>query len=75
MEQFEIYRSRVAQGVAGRWSRVYHPKVIGDDAVAASTAGHGMGTRGAIILKHFAKGSVEIFPKGLHPEESYDVRF
>ena len=72
---FEIYRYWVTQGVAGRWSHVFHPKVVGDDPVYYFQRLSQDGHRGAIILKHFAKGSVEIFPKGLHPEESYDVRF
>jgi len=72
---FEIYRYLVAQCVAGRWSHVYHPEVKGDEPVYYFQRLSQDGHRGVIILKHFAKGSIDLYPKGLHPEESYDVRF
>jgi hypothetical protein len=72
---FEIYRYLVAQGVAGRWSHVFHPEVKGDDPVYYFERLSRDGRKGVIILKHFAQGSIELHPKGLHPEETYDLRF
>jgi hypothetical protein len=72
---FEIYRYLVTQGVAGRWSHVFHPGVKGDDPVYYFERLNREGEKGVIILKHFIHGSVELYPKGLHPEETYDLRF
>jgi hypothetical protein len=72
---FEIYRYLVAQGVAGRWSHVYHPVVNGDDPVYYFQRLSRDGRKGVVILKHFATGPVDLYPKGLHSEETYDVRF
>jgi hypothetical protein len=72
---FEIYRYLVAQGVAGRWSHVFHPQVKGDDPVYYFERLSRDGNKGVIILKHFTHGSVELHPKGLHPEQTYDLRF
>jgi hypothetical protein len=72
---FEIYRYLATQGVAGRWSHVFHPEVRGDDPVYYFERLNRDGRKGVIILKHFAKGSIDLYPKGLHPEEAYDLRF
>lgn len=72
---FEIYHYLVSQGVAGRWSRVYHPRVDGDDHVFYFQRLSRDGKRGAIILKHFHRGGGTVYPKGLLPTTTYDVRF
>ena len=72
---FEIYHYLVQQGVAGRWSQVYHPRVEGDDPVFYFERLSQDGQRGAVILKHFLPGQVTVYPKGLSAEKSYDVRF
>lgn len=72
---FEIYHYWVQQGVAGRWSQVYHPRVEGDDPVYYFERLSRDGQRGAIILKHFLQGEVKVYPKGLNGEHTYDVRF
>jgi len=74
-KNFEIYHYLVQQGVAGRWSLVYHPKVEGDDPVYYFQRLSQNGKRGVIILKHFPDGEIKVFPKGLERQESYDVRF
>ena len=55
------------QGVGGRWSQVYHPRVEGDDPVFYFQRLSQDGKRGLLILKHFPKGGVTLFPKGLQP--------
>ncbi len=72
---FEIYHYLVREGVAGRWVQVYHPKIEGDDPIFYLERLNSDGHRGAIVLKHFISGQVHIYPKGLHPGETYDVRF
>jgi len=72
---FQIYHYLVQEGVAGRWSLVYHPRVEGDDPVYYFERLSRDGKRGVIIMKHFAQGRVKIFPKGLEPQGIYDVRF
>lgn len=72
---FEIYHYLFQRGVAGRWSRVYHPKVEGDEPVFYFQRLSQDGKRGVVILKHFVKGEVKVYPKGLNGQEIYDVRF
>jgi hypothetical protein len=72
---FEIYHYLVSQGVAGRWVQVYHPRVEGDDPIYYLERLSADGKRGVIILKHFLKGEMEVYPKGLQAEGAYDVRF
>ena len=72
---FEIYHYLVREGVAGRWVQIYHPRVEGDDPIFYLQRMNSDGHRGSIILKHFTSGQIRIYPKGLHPEEIYDVRF
>ena len=72
---FEVYRYLLSHGVAGRWSRVYHPRVDGDEPVYYLQRSSADGRRGVIILKRFIEGTAAVFPKGLRPDETYDVRF
>lgn len=72
---FEIYHYLVTQEVAGRWSHVFHPEVRGDDPVYYFERLNRDGSKGVVILKRFVKGSVEMYPKGLQPAVTYDVRF
>ena len=65
----------VREGVAGRWVQIYHPRVEGDASIFYLERLSSDGHRGAIVLKHFVSGSIRIYPKGLHPEELYDIRF
>jgi hypothetical protein len=71
----EIYRFLQREGVAGRWSYVFHPRVEGDveDAYFQRTS-HDR-TKACIILKHRAPGAVTIYPRGLLAEHAYVVGF
>lgn len=71
----EIYRYLLQQGAAGRWSRVYHPRVEGDDPVYYFQRLSRDGKRGVVILRRFPKHRIRIYPKGLNAVETYDVRF
>lgn len=71
----EIYHYMVQQGVAGRWSLVYHPRVEGDDPMFYFERLSQDGKRGVVILRHFLQGEAKIYPKGLRPQETYEVQF
>jgi hypothetical protein len=74
-ELFDIYRYFHKKGVAGRWSRVYRPKVQGDDPIIYFQRVSRDGLRSVIIPKRRAPGVVTIWPKGLHPKARYHVTF
>ncbi len=54
---WETYHYLVAQGVAGRWSHVFRPKVDHDDAVWYFQRMNRDGTKGVILAKHAKYGS------------------
>jgi hypothetical protein len=54
---WEIYRYLVAQGVAGRWSHVFRPKVEQDDAIWYFQRMNREGSKGVILTKHAKHGS------------------
>jgi len=56
-KDWEIYHYLVAQGVAGRWSHVFRPKVENDDAVWYFQRMNRDGSKGVIITKHAKRGS------------------
>src|SRR5271156_495515 len=56
-KDWEIYHYLVAQGVAGRWSHVFRPKVDPDDAVWYFQRMNRDGTKGVILAKHAKHGS------------------
>ena len=56
-KDWEIYHYLVAQGVAGRWSHVFRPKVDHDDAVWYFQRMNRDGSKGVIISKHAKHGS------------------
>ncbi len=71
----DIYHYLHAQGVVGRWARVYRPRVEGDDATLWFQRQSRDGKRGLIIPKHVPAGAVKVRPKGLLPDEVYTVSF
>ena len=71
----EIYHYMVQQGVAGRWSQVYHPRVEGDDPMFYFERLSRDNKHGVIILRHFIQGEVTVYPKGLDPQATYSVQF
>ena len=56
-KDWEIYHYLVAQGVAGRWSHVYRPKVEHDDAIWYFQRMNRDGSKGVILTKHAKRGS------------------
>lgn len=71
----QIYHYLLRQGVAGRWSYVFHPAVTGDDPTYYFQRSNHQRTKACIILKHQAEGEVTIRPAGLLPELEYVVGF
>ena len=71
----EIYHYLLREGVAGRWSYVFHPKVEGDTEFYYFQRTSHDRTRACVILKHRAPGRVVIFPRGLLPAHDYVVGF
>jgi len=69
----ELYHYLLRQGVAGRWSYLFHPGVEGDRGVYYSQRTSHDRTRAVIILKHRPQGEVTIRPSGLIPEHAYTV--
>lgn len=74
-ELIGIYHYLHAQGVVGRWVRVYRPIVDGDDPTMYFQRLSGDGKRGIIIPKRPTDKPVTIKPKGLLPDEQYVVSF
>jgi hypothetical protein len=56
-KDWEIYHYLVAQGVAGRWSHVFRPKVENDDAVWYFQRMNRASSKGVIITKHAKHGA------------------
>lgn len=56
-KDWEIYHYLVAQGVAGRWSHVFRPKVEHDDAIWYFQRMNRDGSKGVILTKHAKHGS------------------
>jgi hypothetical protein len=59
-KDWEIYHYLVAQGVAGRWSHVFRPKVDHDDAIWYFQRMNRDRTKGVILTKHAKHGSTYI---------------
>jgi len=74
-EDLDIYRFLVSEGVAGRWSYMFHPKVKGDEEIYYAQRTSFDRLKACIILKHKAPGPICVFPQGLLPEHSYEVAF
>jgi hypothetical protein len=56
-KDWEIYHYLIAQGVAGRWSHVFRPRVTGDDPIWYFQRMNAVGSSGVIITKHARTGS------------------
>lgn len=72
---FDLYHYLVAQGVAGRWVKVYRPAVDGADPTTYLQRLSRDRRRGLIVPALPAPGKVVIRPRGLLPEEKYRVTF
>lgn len=71
----DVYHYLLAHGVAGRWARVYHPIVTGDDETMYLQRLSWDRRRGIIITKHRIQGTVNVKPKGLIADETYEIGF
>ena len=71
----QLYHYLLEEGVAGCWSYVFHPKVIGDKEYYYFQRTNHDRTKACVILKHCAEGEVVICPRGLLPEHQYIVGF
>ena len=71
----DVYHYLQSRGVVGRWVRVYHPIITGDDETMYLQRMDWARDRGIIITKHKIAGTVNVRPKGLLPERTYDVGF
>jgi len=71
----DVYHYLASRGVVGRWVRVYHPVIEGDDETMYLQRLSWDRKRGIIITKHRIAGTVTIRPKGLLRDETYEVGF
>lgn len=71
----DIYHYLQDRGVAGRWGRVYHPVITGNDETMYLQRLSWDRRRGVIITKHRLPEQVTVRPKGLLPELDYEVTF
>jgi hypothetical protein len=71
-KDWELYHYMVAQGVAGRWSHVFRPKVDHDNAIWYAQRMSRNGSKGVIITKHAKTGATYLVTSRLkgHSEES-----
>ncbi len=57
-KDWELYRYLVAQGVAGRWSHVFRPRVDHDDAIWYFQRMNRDSSKGVIVTKHAKHGPI-----------------
>jgi hypothetical protein len=74
-QDLDTYRYLRREGVAGRWSYMFHPAVTGDDPTYYAQRTSYDRTRACIILKHQPSGPVTVFPRSLLPDHPYLVEF
>jgi hypothetical protein len=74
-QNVETYHYLLREGVAGRWSYVFHPTTEGDAEFFYPQRMSHDRTKGIIVLKHKVPGKVVVRPAGLLPEHEYLVEF
>lgn len=74
-QDLELYRFLLHEGVAGRWSYMFHPRVEGDAEYFFLQRSDRTRRKGCIILKCQRKGRITLYPKGLLPGDEYVVTF
>ena len=74
-ELFDIWHYMAAQGVVGRWVKIYRPQVEGDDPTMYIERLSRDRLRGVVIPARAASGRVTIRPKGLIADHQYLVCF
>ncbi len=72
-KDIELYHYLVREGVAGRYSYMFHPKIQGDTEYYYSQRSNRDRTKVCIITKHKAPGPVVIYPCQLLPDHKYLV--
>jgi len=71
----ETYRYLRREGVVGRWSYTFHPRIVGDEEFwYAQRTSHDR-TKACVVFRHKAPGPVTVFPRGLLTEREYVVGF
>ncbi len=74
-QDLELYRFFRREGVAGRWSYMFHPRVEGAaEYLFLQRTSHDR-LRACIIPKCQCPGDVRLYPRGLVPESLYTVSF
>jgi hypothetical protein len=71
----ELYRFFRCEGLAGRWSYVFHPTVEGDPEYYYFQRTSRDRRKACVILTHRAEKPVVVHPRGLLPEARYVVGF
>ncbi len=71
----DIYHYLAKQGVVGRWVKIYHPLVNGDTPDWYLQRMSQDNLRGIIMPGHDLKTPVTIFPKGLLPNQKYNISY
>jgi hypothetical protein len=74
-ELIDIYHYLQSRGVVGRWVRIFHPVIAGDDETMYLQRMSWDRKRGVVITKHRIGGTVTIRPKGLIAGQTYEVGF
>ncbi|MDD4891227.1 MAG: malectin domain-containing carbohydrate-binding protein, partial [Phycisphaerae bacterium] len=74
-QDLEIYRFLLREGVAGRWSYMFHPRVEGDAEHFYMQRTSRDRCKACIILKCQRKGRIRLYPRGLLPGTTYAVDF
>ncbi len=71
----EIYNYLLRKGVAGRWSYVHHPQVMGDKEYSYFQRTSHDRKRAVIIPSQGIDGLVRVYPRGLLAEHMYQVEY
>ena len=71
----KIYKHLLDNGVAGKWSYMFHPSVFGDREHFYMQRTSNDRKRACIIIRRRPEKRVIIFPKGLNENEKYLVSF
>lgn len=74
-QDLELYRFLRHEGVAGRWSYVFHPIVEGAEDYQFFQRTSQDRRKACIIMKCRRPGMIRIYPRGLLPNERYAVSF
>lgn len=71
----DLYHYMLDCGVAGRWSYIVHPVIVGDADYHYCQRVNYNGSKSMIIFKHFPEKPVKIYPTGLISNMTYIVDF